>query len=80
MNDRAGKELKLGDKVAVTASHGYAQLEIAEVIGFTPKKVRVSLTCSPLRDSCQIVIIERNPAREEELKPKAPDPNAVQDI
>lgn len=80
MKDRAGKELKYGDKVAVTASHGYAQLEIAEVIGFTPKKVRVSLTCSPLRDSCQIVILERNPAREAELSPKAVDANEVQEI
>ena len=80
MKDCDGKELKLGDKVAVTAGSGYASLRITEVIGFTPKKVRVTAGGGSLRDSCQIVIIERNPVREEELKPKAKDPNEVQEI
>lgn len=80
MKDCTGKELKYGDKVAITASRGYANLEITEVIGFTPQKVRVSHQGGVLRDSCQIAILERNPVREEELKPKAKDPNAHQDI
>lgn len=80
MKDCTGKELKYGDQVVVTASNGYAQLVVTEVIGFTPKKVRVSGISSGLRDSWQIAILERNPVREEELKPKAKDPNAHQDI
>lgn len=78
MKDVTGKELKLGDKVVVTASNGYMSLSTTEVIGFTPKKVRVS--SYGLRDSCQIAIIERDPIREAELAPKAVDANAVQDI
>lgn len=81
MKDRVGKELKLGDKVVATASHGYISLVVGEVTGFTPKKVRVSCTGSiVLRDSVQVAIIERNPAREAELSPKPVDANAVQDI
>lgn len=80
MKDCTGKELKLGDKVAITASRGYANLNITEVIGFTPQKVRVSHQGGILRDSCQIVILERNPVREAELQPKPVDANAVQDI
>ena len=80
MKDCAGKKLKYGDKVAVTASRGYANLELCEVIGFTPKKVRVNIQGGVLRDSCQIVILERNPVREAELQPKPVDANAVQDI
>lgn len=78
MKDCAGKELKLGDKVAVTASNGYMSLEITEVIGFTPKKVRVGMY--GLRDSSQIAILERNPVREAELSPKAVDANEVKEI
>lgn len=78
MKDATGKELKLGDKVAVTASNGYMNLVITEVIGFTPKKVRVGMY--GLRDSCQIAILERNPVREAELAPKAVDVTAVQEI
>lgn len=79
MKDRSGQELKLGDKVAVTATGGYINLEITEVIGFTPKKARIGYD-KTLRDSSQIAIIERNPAREAELAPKAVDANEVQDI
>lgn len=82
MKDLQNQELRLGDKVAVSRQRGYAGLQLAEVFGFTPKKVRVVIWAyrkspnahdySELRDSDQIVILERNPEREEELKTTTP--------
>ena len=40
MVDCVGKELKIGDKV-ICSDMNYADLLIGEVIGFTPKKIRV---------------------------------------
>lgn len=40
MNDVAGNELSIGDKVA-TMFDGHSNLKVVEVVGFTPKKVRV---------------------------------------
>lgn len=40
MVDCVGKELKIGDKV-ICSDMKYADLLIGEVIGFTPKKIRV---------------------------------------
>lgn len=79
MKDLAGKELKLGDKVAVTSSGGYMNLELTHVIGFTPKKVKVAYYGSyGLRESSQIVILERDP--EMEAKLSSPDAGATKEI
>jgi hypothetical protein len=40
MRDVAGKEMKVGDKVAVTTV-GYAELSLRIVVGFSPKKIRI---------------------------------------
>jgi hypothetical protein len=40
MVDCVGKELKIGDKV-ICSDMNYADLLLGEVIGFTPKKIRV---------------------------------------
>jgi hypothetical protein len=40
MVDCVGKELKIGDKV-ICSDMNYADLLIGEIIGFTPKKIRV---------------------------------------
>lgn len=69
MKDLRGKEIKLGDKVVTTQSNGHIGLEIAEVVGFTPQKVKVgSLINYKLRETSQIVVLVRNPDREEALK------------
>lgn len=79
MRDLAGKELRLGDKVAVTSSGGYMNLELTHVIGFTPKKVKVAYYGSyGLRESNQIVILERDPVMEAKLA--SPDPATTKEI
>lgn len=40
MRDVSGNKLSVGDRV-VTVFDGYAHLEVARVIGFTPVKIRV---------------------------------------
>ena len=68
MKDKLGKELKLGDKIVATGHGGYAELFVGEVIGFTPKMVRVNCIYSNgLRTPNQVVMLERNPTREQEL-------------
>lgn len=79
MKDATGKQLKLGDKVAATSSGGYMSLIITYVVGFTPKKVKLNEYGSyVLRESSQVVILERDPVMEAKLSP--PDPDAPKDI
>ena len=61
MNDFFGQELKIGDKVALTP-HGYKNLVIGNVIGFTPQKVRISyMRQQTWRHSMEPTEILRNP-------------------
>ena len=50
MKDCLGKELQLGDKI-VTTDRNYADLIFGEVIGFTPKKVRVKYNDRTIREA-----------------------------
>lgn len=78
MKDVRGLELRLGDVVAATASRGHASMYVGEVIGFTPKKVRVSYYGSyENKDSRQIAILERNPVREAELENPSSEPEQI---
>jgi hypothetical protein len=45
MKDFRGKPLAIGDRVITTSLH-YKGLVVAEVVGFTPKMVRIKLVTS----------------------------------
>lgn len=49
MKDCIGNELKIGDKI-VAADMRYADLLIGEIVGFTPKKARISYVRSSWQD------------------------------
>lgn len=76
MQDVAGRNLILGDRVAVTSS-GEMRVVLGEIVKFTPKGCRVILDRpkwtfgdgdgSVVRTADQLVLIEHNPAREAEL-------------
>lgn len=60
MKDKRGRELQIGDTVVTTAAHGYIELVITKVIGFTPQKIRiVTSQGNGLRNPSQVVLLER---------------------
>jgi hypothetical protein len=60
MQDVAGKQLSVGQRVATTVS-GYEELQVGTVYGFSPKKVKIMLQEDDeeiLRLPYQVAIIE----------------------
>lgn len=60
MKDKRGRELQVGDTVVTTAAHGYIELVITKVTGFTPQKIRVDTVYgNGLRNPSQVVLLEQ---------------------
>lgn len=74
MIDQNNEEIRLGDQVVFTAEDGYAHLEMGEVVGFTPQRVRITYRDRPGRSSVlrapvsQVVVLKHDPTREQQLK------------
>jgi hypothetical protein len=59
MKDVLGEDLVVGD-VVVTTRQGYSNLKIVQIVGFTPKKIRVTGIhgYSELKDTNQVVKVD----------------------
>lgn len=86
MIDVFGRQLSLGDTVAVNTPGGHNSMSVGIIMEFTPKCARVKVTgrkkwngdeLTTLRNSSQLCFIQSNPDIEAEIREAA---NAAQQI